>query len=340
MKGRKLGISLSAALLMSAVLMSGCTYEKIETTTATSESTVETTEATEVTETTKKELWSMDQVLGEASDNKVEDAASEKKAVLELYEDNYKPVDDYMELKDDVTYGERVEITYYSTTIGIDRKANVILPPNYDENETYPVVYLLHGIGGDENEWFQGKPIEILGNLMAEDKAVPFIAVVPNIRAREKDHDFSDMYQPSHFEAFNNFINDLETDLMPYIAENYNVYNDREHNAICGLSMGGMESLNIGFRLLDKFAYIGAFSPAPTLDTSVLKVDDPELAPKYVLICTGDSDDTVQNNPYDYHKVLESNGVEHTFYLVPGGKHDFIVWNEGLYTFAQNVFTE
>lgn len=335
MKMRKIK-SVVATMLAAACLLAGCASNEAGESTIASTEAVETT--TEATEATTKELWSMEQVLGSEAGNSVNDKKAEEDALLAIYEDTYKPAEGYMDTRDDVTYGERVEITYFSTTTGVDRKANVILPPDYDESIQYPVVYMLHGIGGDENEWFQTKCIEILGNLMADGEAVPFIAVVPNIRAREKDHDFSDMYEPSHFEAFDNFINDLENDLMPYIEANFSIYNDREHNAICGLSMGGMESLNIGFRLQDKFAYIGAFSPAPTLDTSILKVDDPAIAPSFVMIVTGSDDGTVGDNPYNYHKVLETNGVDHIFYLVPGGQHDFIVWDEGLYTFAKNVF--
>lgn len=324
---KKTKILITSLALSGALLFEGCATETPPTTAATT-AVVETTEETTTATTT------------EATTEATISPAEEKAAVLELYESEFKPVDGYNQEAEDVVYGERVAIEYFSKTTGVARKANVILPPNYDENETYPVVYLLHGIGGDENEWFQGKPIEVLGNLMASGEAVPFIAVIPNIRARQNDHNFDDMYQQSHFDAFNNFINDLERDLMPYISENFNVYDDREHTAICGLSMGGMESLNIGFQMLDRIAYIGAFSPAPTLDTSLLKVDDPENTPSYVLICTGSSDDTVGDNPYNYHKVLEENGVEHDFYLVPDGHHDFGVWNQGLYNFAKKVFQE
>ena len=327
---KKTKILITSLVLSGALLFEGCATETPPTTAATT-AVVETTEETTTATTTEATTEATEATIS---------PAEEKAAVLELYESEFKPVDGYNQEAEDVVYGERVAIEYFSKTTGVARKANVILPPNYDENETYPVVYLLHGIGGDENEWFQGKPIEVLGNLMASGEAVPFIAVIPNIRARQNDHNFDDMYQQSHFDAFNNFINDLERDLMPYISENFNVYDDREHTAICGLSMGGMESLNIGFQMLDRIAYIGAFSPAPTLDTSLLKVDDPENTPSYVLICTGSSDDTVGDNPYNYHKVLEENGVEHDFYLVPDGHHDFGVWNQGLYNFAKKVFQE
>lgn len=265
-----------------------------------------------------------------------EEKAGEDK--ISVYETTYKPVDGYKDKKSDVTYGEKVGITYYSTTVGVERKANIILPPNYDETKTYPVLYLLHGIGGDEEEWFLGKPVEILGNLVATGEAKEFITVVPNVRARENAYNPTDVFQEGNISAFNNFINDLSKDLMPYINENYNVYTDREHTAICGLSMGGMESLSIGFQMLDTFGYIGAFSPAPTLDTSLLKVDNAENTPYYVMICNGDSDSVVNENPFNYHKVLERNGVAHDFYFIPGADHDFVAWNDGLYNFAKRIF--
>lgn len=205
------------------------------------------------------------------------------------YEELYKAPEDYEKHREDVEYGEKEAITYYSTTTEKDRKAFVLLPPGYDEEVTYPVVYMLHGIGGSSGEWLQGYPIEIIGNLIADGEVEPFIAVLPNVRARANDEDISDVYTQANFDAFDNFINDLRDNLMPYINENYNVYTDREHTAICGLSMGGMESLNIGFRMQDTFGYIGAFSPAPTLDVSVLKVEDPENAP-FVMVCNGDKD--------------------------------------------------
>lgn len=324
-----------ALLATAMIVLTGCGNQA--SVSDNSASVNEVSENTIVEENEEKELWSMESVMEQVGGEYV-NTEDDKAAITALYDTDYKPVDGFDEEIEGVDYGERIQIVYYSTTTERDRQANIILPPGYDENETYPVLYLLHGIGGDESEWFLGSPEEIIGNLVADGEVVPFITVVPNVRARANDHDSSDVYSAGNIEAFNNFINDLKYDLMPYINENFNVYTDREHTAICGLSMGGMESLSIGFQLLDVFGYIGAFSPAPSLDTSLLYVPDGYEAPIYLLICTGDSDSVVFDNPYDYHTVLAANNVEHTFYFVPGGDHNFFVWNEGLYTFVKNIF--
>ncbi len=251
---------------------------------------------------------------------------------------DYKPNSDFMEKVIGRGYGEKISIEYYSSTVKKNRKANVILPEGYDKNQKYPVMYLLHGIGGNENEWFQGKPQEIIGNLIANGEVVPFITVIPNVRARENDYDISDMFEPGNINAFHNFINDLRDDLMPYIQKNFSVYTERKNTGICGLSMGGMESLSIGFQMLSTFGYIGAFSPAPTLDISLLTLKGSENIPYLVFICNGDNDQAIQRAPYVYHDELVQNGVEHIWYEVPGGVHDFNVWNDGLYNFVKKIF--
>lgn len=274
-----------------------------------------------------------------SGEDKALETTTEEITTLSDYEQNFKPESDFKIPDDKYQYGEVVKITYKSSTVGKKRSANVILPAGYSKDKKYPVLYLLHGIAGNEEEWIQGANTKVIvGNLIAEGVTEPFITVVPNIRARKKDYDYSDMMSADHIAAFNNFINDLENDLMPYINSKYSVYTDREHTAICGLSMGGMESLNIGFQHLEQFAYIGAFSPAPSLDQSLLKVDNIEYKPKYVLICSGDADTTVGNSPYSYHCTLDKNNVENTWYEVPGGRHDFNVWSEGLYNFVKNIF--
>lgn len=259
-----------------------------------------------------------------------------EKSEYDLY---YRPSYKFKQKRKDVGYGEIVGIEYYSTTTQCDRKANIILPDGYSEDTTYPVVYLLHGIGGSENEWIrEGKPQEIIGNLIADGEVVPFIAVIPNIRATAPETDTSDIYGANNVNAFDNFINDLRDDLMPYMAEHYNIYTDREHTAICGLSMGGMESLSIGFQMLDTFGYIGAFSPAPSLNTALLNLSGSDYIPYFVMICNGDADEVVHNIPKDYHNVMVMNGVEHVWYEIPGGKHNFGVWNDGLYNFLKRIF--
>ncbi|GHU84359.1 endo-1,4-beta-xylanase [Spirochaetia bacterium] len=267
------------------------------------------------------------------------------------------PPENFDKTIDGVAYGAITEVSYSSSTTGAARKCLVYLPPNYDAAKTYPVLYLLHGIGGIHTEWTEGTPgaeaagvgypNEILSNLIASGEMPPAIAVFPNIRARANDEDMSDFFGPDFMAAFANFINDLRDDLMPFIKNNYPVSDKREQTAIAGLSMGGMESLFIGISMPETFGYIGAFSPAPGLLSS-------ESAPgrfsaaqltlpaafKYntlVFIINGKEDEVVGTNPLNYHEALQNNGVVHTYYTIDGG-HDFGVWNTGLYNFAKRIF--
>jgi predicted alpha/beta superfamily hydrolase len=141
----------------------------------------------------------------------------------------------------------------------------VYTPPGYDAAETYPVLYLLHGIGGNHTEWLGGEPNNVLSNLLALGEAPPMIAVIPNVRAMKDDGYQSDMFSAENIAAFDNFINDLRDDLMPFIKENYSVSDKREETAIAGLSMGGREALFIGVSMPETFGYVGAFCPAPGL---------------------------------------------------------------------------
>jgi uncharacterized repeat protein (TIGR02543 family) len=241
------------------------------------------------------------------------------------------------------TYGTLTEKMYYSTTTGANRRCYVYTPPNYDEAETYPVLYLLHGIGGTHAEWVRdgGKPNEILSNLINAEQAKPMIAVMPNVRAMNPDSVPQDQQSAQAVAAFHNFINDLLTDLIPYIEANYSVSKEREGRAVAGLSMGGMESIHIGVRRPDQFGFTGAFSAAPTLP---LTADQMTLDGEYgnfmdntfIMICCG-SDDGLVTNSRRYNEQLVANKVRTAYYEIPG-RHDFIVWNNGLYFFAKSIF--
>ena len=251
-----------------------------------------------------------------------------------------------------VTYGEITEITYHSETTTKDRKANVLLPPNYDEQQKYPVLYLLHGLDGDHNEWKNGgRPDYVIGNLLAEGMAKEMIVVMPNVRARANDAGGpSDNHTIAHFQAFDNFINDLKNDLMPYIKDHYSIAEGRENTAIAGLSMGGRESLYIGISMPETFGYVGAFSPAPGVlpyategglfQTENFKLPDEYNGKNFVMICTADNDTVVYDNPVQYAKTLEQNGTKSYFFMREGGGHGWDVWRSGLYNFAKRIFTK
>ncbi|WP_232510168.1 alpha/beta hydrolase [Paenibacillus crassostreae] len=161
----------------------------------------------------------------------------------------------YDKEREDIVQGEIHTIEYPSTTLGNSRKARVYTPPGYSDRQEYSVLYLLHGIGGDENEWYtHGKPQIILDNLYADQMLKPMIVVLPNGRAMLNDRAEGDIFAPDKVQAFETFESDLFHDLIPYIEANYSVRTDRMHRAIAGLSMGGGQSLNIGLNNLDRFA--------------------------------------------------------------------------------------
>ncbi len=253
--------------------------------------------------------------------------------------------------QNDVTYGEVEKIEYYSTTTGKKRKANIILPADYTTEKRYPVLYLLHGISGDENEWLdQGRPKYIIGNLTAQGLAKEMIVVIPNCRARANDQATGE-FSLDHYAAFDNFINDLRVNLMPYVKENYSIAEGRKNTAIAGLSMGARESLNIGLHMPETFGYIAAFScgygvfaysangvSEPGLFTEeTFRLPDAYKDNTLLMLNNGISEGGENAIGGTCHKALEKNGIPHIFYVTEGG-HDFKVWKHGLYNFALQIF--
>jgi enterochelin esterase-like enzyme len=239
------------------------------------------------------------------------------------------------------TYGTLTEKSYSSATTGATRKCLVYTPPEYDPKVMYPVMYLLHGIGGTHTEWRDGgKPNEILSNLINAGKAKPMIVVMPNVRAMKPDSVPGNQHTQEHYEAFHNFINDLKDDLMPYIEKEYKVSNERTGRAIAGLSMGGMESIHIGVRMPETFGFIGAFSAAPALPLAPEQMTFPDKYKNniFIMICCALDDGIAIEPSRNYNQSLVNNGVPTTFYTLTGGGHSFTVWKNGLYNFARRIF--
>ncbi|WP_132054165.1 alpha/beta hydrolase-fold protein [Pseudocnuella soli] len=239
-----------------------------------------------------------------------------------------------------IAQGKIDTITYNSKTVGSKRRALVYTPPGFSKSKKYPVLYLLHGIGGDEKEWLNGgKPQVILDNLYGQGKLQPMIVIMPNGRAMKDDRATGNIMAPDKVQAFATFEKDLLTDLIPYVEKTFPVLKDREHRAIAGLSMGGGQSLNFGLGNLDKFAWVGGFSSAPNTKMPAQLVPDPAAAAnklKLLFISCGDADGllNVSKRTHDY---LAEKEVPHIYYLEPGG-HDFKVWKNGLYMFSQFLF--
>jgi enterochelin esterase-like enzyme len=239
-----------------------------------------------------------------------------------------------------VAAGKIDTVQYDSKTVGNKRKMLVYTPPGFSKKKKYPVLYLLHGIGGDEKEWLKGgNPQLILDNLYAEKKIEPMIVVMPNGRAMKDDRATGNIMAPDKVAAFATFEQDLLKDLIPFVESKYPVLKDREHRAIAGLSMGGGQSLNFGLGNLDQFAWVGGFSSAPNTKAPAELMPDPEDAKKklkLLFLSCGDEDRliTFSKRTHDY---LFENNVPHVFYIEPG-VHDFKVWKNGLYMFSQFLF--
>ena len=243
--------------------------------------------------------------------------------------------------RDGIDRGKLETVEYDSTTVMVKRKAQVYTPPAYSKDQKYPVLYLLHGIGGDENEWTRGgSPDVILDNLYADKKAVPLIVVLPNGRA-SKDVTARDPI-PRQSPAFAAFEKDLLADLIPFIEKTYSVKTERESRALAGLSMGGGQALNFGLNNLDTFAWVGGFSSAPnTKPPADLIKDHAEVTKKLRLLYVACGDrDRLFRISQGVHNMLDAKKVPHIYNVISGGGHDFKVWKSDLYHFSQLLFRE
>lgn len=240
--------------------------------------------------------------------------------------------------RDDIPHGKLEMIEYESKTVGTTRKMQVYTPPGYSKEKKYPVLYLLHGIGGDETEWQRfASPNVLLDNLIADGKAVPMIIVMPNGRAQKNDRAEGNVFASAP--AFAAFEKDLLNDVIPTIESRYSVQTDREHRALAGLSMGGGQSLNFGFAHLDTFAWIGAFSAAPNTKAPEQLVPDPEAAArqlKLLWISCGNKDGLIRISRR-LHQYLKEKQVPHIWHVDSNG-HDPTHWKNNLWLFSQHLF--
>ena len=240
--------------------------------------------------------------------------------------------------REDIPHGNLEMIEYDSKTVGTTRKMLVYTPPGYTADRKYPVLYLLHGIGGDETEWDRyATPDVMLDNLIADGKATPMIIVMPNGRAQKNDRIPEDVF--TAIPAFATFEFDLLDDVIPAIESRYSTYTNRENRALAGLSMGGGQSLNFGLTHLDTFAWIGGFSSAPNTKPPAELVPDPEVTAdqlELLWLSCGNQDNLFAISQR-MHGYLKEKGVPHIWH-VDGNGHDKIHWRNSLYYFVQQLF--
>jgi enterochelin esterase-like enzyme len=246
---------------------------------------------------------------------------------------------DYYEPRD-VPHGEVRLRVYRSKTTGQFRRAYVYTPPGYDTARTrYPVLYLQHGAGENATGWVkQGRANLILDNLIAAGKAVPTIVVMETGYA----------YKAGAGDRPPNAFEDLViNDLIPMIDGAYRTTADRAHRAMAGLSMGGMQTLQIALTHLDQFAWIGSFSaPMRNFDakTSYNAVfADPAALNKKVRLLwigAGTGEEAIHKGAQGLHETLDKAGVKNVFFESAGTAHEWQTWRRDLNDFAPRLFRE
>lgn len=310
------------------------------------ETTIEVQEAVE----TPKEVAEVTQEIDQTIENK-EKGTEQKMGTITIEE---LCPEEVSKKREGMEYTKAVHETYHSNTTGLERGVNILLPPGYSAEKRYPVLYLLHGIFGDEYSLINDSNCsipEISCNLFADGLAKEMIIVLPNMFAT-KDPELKPSFSAEGVAPYDDFIDDLVNDLMPYINEKYSTLTDRKNTAIAGFSMGGRESLYIGIRRPDLFGYIGAIAPAPgltpskdwamqhpgQLEENELRFNEDTNLPYILMICCGTKDGTVGKFPETYHKIMENNSIEHTWYEVPGADHDGNAIQSGVNNFMKAIF--
>lgn len=268
-------------------------------------------------------------------------------------------------LPQDVPHGQVREVWYPSKVTGTLRHALVYTPPGYDTQikERYPVLYLQHGGGEDESGWTrQGRANFILDNLIATKRAKPMLIVMAHGYARRAGYTPPDLTgrpfgSPEMRKAMQDMMSVFEDDvtqaLIPFIDSTFRTFADREHRAMAGLSMGGMQTFHVTFNHLDLFSYIGGFSGAgnvfapgsDTLDTKTAyngaMADPAAFAKRVHLLWIGigtKEPERMRQGIVKLHTALEAAKIDHVFSESPGTDHEWQTWRRNLEDFAPRLF--
>jgi len=249
----------------------------------------------------------------------------------------------------DTPHGNIAQVWYPSPTLGTNRRMYVYTPPGYDSGkESYPVLYLLHGAGGDEDAWSSlGRANLILDNLIASGKAKPMIVVMTNGNAWQTStlRQIPGLPTPTRetFAQFQGkFEKSLVEDVVPYIEKNFRVKADKDHRAIAGLSMGGGHTITASITYPGTFGYIGVFSSGIfDANADMAEMEKKFLAlkatgvHKYWVACG--KEDFVMDSNKRLLSVLDKTGFKHDYFENEGG-HTWANWRTYLSMFAPMLF--
>lgn len=248
----------------------------------------------------------------------------------------------------DVPHGTLSKVWYRSNTLGADRRLSVYTPAGYEKGkDKYPVLYLLHGSGGDEDAWADlGRTVQILDNLIAEGKARPMIVVMPNgVYYNNAAPGYAvNMFQPTMTNSRSDSTAEIEQsfpDIISFIESTYRVAKGPKNRAIAGLSMGGRQSCAVSRSHPGTFGYIGMFSgvvlaETPEAEAALARQMAPKVAPSLYWIGVG-KDDGVKVNSLKLKEYCEKKGYPVKYYESDGG-HIWRNWRIYLTLFAQKIF--
>jgi enterochelin esterase family protein len=253
----------------------------------------------------------------------------------------------------DVPHGEVRAVWYDSPTLNAKRRMMIYLPPGYEQSrQRYPVLYLLHGTGGDETVWLeQGHAAQVLDNLIAEGKAEPMIVVMPNGHTDTPSAPGmgpNNNEQPTfaHKQWMEGTFEQSFNDIMSWVDNNYRTRATKRYRAIAGLSMGGYHSLYISVNQPDDFAYVGLFSPAISrMDQGKCKIYDNlenklinqfKQRPRLYWLGIG-KDDFLYKDNAEFRKLLDKNRLRYTYHE-SGAGHEWANWRDYLVIFTQQLF--
>lgn len=265
----------------------------------------------------------------------------------------------------DVPHGQVREVWYHSKVTGSWRHALVYLPPDYDSQTKtrYPVLYLQHGGGEDETGWIrQGRANFILDNLIAARECQPMIVVMAYGYARRAGEAPPDLSgkpfgSPEMLKAMqemaSTFENDVTQALIPFIDKTFRTLTDRDHRAMAGLSMGGMQTFHITLRHLDLFSHIGGFSGAggllapgggkfdPKTDYNGAFADAAAFNKKVHVLWLGvgsAESERFRTGIQGLHTALTQANIQHVYVESPGTDHEWQTWRRALKDFAPRLF--
>lgn len=249
------------------------------------------------------------------------------------------PEGDYYRFNKNIPHGQVRSLYHWSDVNGIERHINVYVPAEYEKNpnKKYPVLYLVHGWGEDENGWsVQGHMGNIMDNLISSGKAVPMIVVMPS----------GDTKTNSDVRSASGSITDIFVkDMIPYIDKTFRTYTDRDHRAMAGLSRGGAQTTATVFTNMDKFAWMGTFSGffnrggGNLIDSAFNGVFKDAAAfnkqIKLLFINTG----TEERSPKEAVDQLKAHGIKNiVFHESQGTAHEWLTWRRALNEFAPRLF--